>query len=621
MALIKLLDISGIFYPVWHIQSARGDVGSAASETVRILRERAADGGADFVVACCDTGRSFRHEIAKQFKTRDPEYKGYKGNRPEKDAALFAALDRVIDNLEQDGVPIMRADGFEADDVIATLTKWAVENGHDVEIVSEDKDLCALIRDADPDDNGAPSVVVVRKDGERVNADGCIKRLGVPPDRVPHMLALVGDDSDNIPGIHGIAKVNAARILWGWTDKEGWKSSPFKTFDDVVSAAVEDQADIEASVREIEIAKRHKEVHALAKKKTPDAEIASTLKLTVDQVVRLKEVPPPARLPEPHKPRFSEAVRKGIITQAENYDLGLQLTTLRFDVPLDFAAVTAPRVPKPKAPAADLTSVFDEPDNEQQEPTVQPITDAEYAPSSNETPPPAAAPAPPPVSAAPMTSPPLEQVAQAVVVTAQRPQKPQTQALTVVRPYELQLEPATFGEADKLADFISASRMFKDIESKAQALIKVAVGRSIGLNLMQSLTMLHVMEGKITMAAQLVVARVRQHPNCEYFRKVKGDDKSATWESKKRDEDRVMTWTFTIQHAKDAKLGGIWNKDKKVFREDFDPESNWTKYRPQMLSWRAALFLARDEWAEVTAGIYDPDEIREQRAAPSLEAT
>ena len=147
MSILRLLDVSGIFWPIWRIKEAKGEpIGRAAEETVRTLRERCASSDADYVVACCDAGRSFRWQIAEEYRPMLPSFPGYKGHRPAKDPAMMAALDRVIEELEADGVPVFKVPGFEADDVIATLARWAVENGLDVEIVTEDKDLRQLVR-------------------------------------------------------------------------------------------------------------------------------------------------------------------------------------------------------------------------------------------------------------------------------------------------------------------------------------------------------------------------------------------------------------------------------------------------------------------------------------------
>lgn len=588
MSLLRLLDISGCFWPIWRAKEAAGKpIGEAAAETVQILRERAAASGADFVVACCDApGRTFRHEIALEYRQTDPEYRGYKAHRPEKDAAMMACLDRVIAELEADGVSIFRVPGFEADDVIATLTTWATANGIDTEVVSEDKDLLQLVRDANPEDDSAPCVAVVRRDGTRQDSDACVKRLGLPPQLVAQFLAMAGDASDGVIGIPGVGGGWAVRLLWGRMVEGQWRPSPFRSFQAIVDAAIEDQAAVEQSERE--------RAEARANKVRP--------------------------LPAEYKAKFPENVRKSLIANGANFGIGLRLTALRTDVPLDFAQVTAPRTPKPDPRKTTIDPIFA--DMSFEEGTTMSTTEAEYAEPSNQNPVAVVAPA----NDAPSAPPSQVTAAAPPVVEITPPKKEQSLAVVQAqalaapgasREFERQLEPGNFVQAVKLAEAIARTRKVKDVTSADDVLMQMAFGRSIGLNLYQAICQFYMVEGRGTMSAQLVVARVRQHPDCVYFRKRSGDATSATWESKRKGEgDRVATYTFSIEDAKRAKLGGY---GKKEYGGDFSPDSNWTKYRQQMLSWRAALFLAREEWTEVAAGIYDPDELREQRDAPSME--
>lgn len=563
MSTIRLLDVSGIFRPLWHYHEGRGDPpGRAAEETVSALRRLAARDGADHTVACCDSGRSFRHAIGEEWKAVDSKYRGYKGHRPEKDPAMVATLRRVTEELEADGYPALAALGFEADDVIATVTAWAVGHGHDVEIVTDDKDLCALV--LDPCETvvpRVPRVVMVRRDGTVLGPAEVRAKFGVGPELVSEYLAVVGDSSDHVPGVRGIGKETAPDILLA---HGGY-------------------------------------LKALEEARREDMALANDA------------------VQETYQPLFTAAVRRRLIEGERAFRFSLRLTTLRADVPIDFAMVTAPRVPKPKTehvtidPA--LAAVF-----EQGNETMQTATEGDFSEPSNQNPAPLS-------TAAPDAAPANAQTAAPTVleVTAPRPAlapaKSTALALpgqpTIEKPFELQLEPSTFPQAVKLAEHIAKSRKLKDMATADDVLLKMAMARSLGLNLYQAMCLFDIVEGKGAMAAQLVVARVRQQPACEYFRKKSGDRNQATWISKRKGDPHEASWTFTLEDAKLAKLGGIWDKDKKAYRDDFDPTSNWTKYRAQMLSWRAALFLAREEWTEVTAGIYDPDEIREQRDAPA----
>lgn len=585
MSLIRLLDVSGMFWPIWRAKEAAGKpVGDAASETVQALREHAARGGADHVVACCDSpGRTFRHDIAEEYKALAPDYRGYKGHRPDKDAAMMVCLERVIAELDQDGVAVLRAPGFEADDVIATVTAWAKGQGHDVEIVSEDKDLLSLVVDPDPNNDGAPSVCVIRRDGTRQGADECIARLGVPPPLVPAFLAMNGDKSDGILGIPGVGGTWAVRLLWGrFDDAKQWRPTPFKRFADVVDAAVTDQNAVEQSERE--------RAEARANKVRP--------------------------LPAEYKPKFPENVRKSLIANAASFDIGLRLATLRTDVPIDFAQVTAPAVPKPRTTnewkeqrqkAANINAQIEsEPDDgpeEEEDPMSDETPTNDFATAPVVIQPPAPIPPPP---AAP-------QVVQATAPSNAPAAPPATTALALPKPkrvarsYEMELEPRSYEEAMLVAEHAADSGLFKDIRTPAQAIMLFQLGRKFGLSAVDSLRMIHMIEGKPSMSAQLIVGIVQKSQLPEFFEIEELENTHATWVTKRRGARRDVRWTFTVEDAKSAKLGGFGTKDAPP--NGFKPDSNWAKHPKAMCMWRAGVFLARAVYTDLVGGLYTPDEI------------
>lgn len=138
---------------------------------------------------------SFRNDI----------HAGYKAGRTEAPADLepqFALCDEVTRAL---GVPIFGIERFEADDVIATMTAQALDEGADVVIATSDKDLGALVSER---------VSLFDPRSETLLGPAEIEaRLGVPPDLVPDFLTLVGDAVDNIPGVPGIGAKTAAALL------------------------------------------------------------------------------------------------------------------------------------------------------------------------------------------------------------------------------------------------------------------------------------------------------------------------------------------------------------------------------------------------------------------------
>src|SRR5690606_15188168 len=111
------------------------------------------------------------------------------------------------------GLPIAEVKDFEADDVIATYTKLAREAGIEVTIVSSDKDLMQLISD------GVCMYDAMKQ--RKIFAPEVMEKFGVPPEKVIDILALMGDSSDNIPGVPGIGPKTAAELIQKYGSLEG----------------------------------------------------------------------------------------------------------------------------------------------------------------------------------------------------------------------------------------------------------------------------------------------------------------------------------------------------------------------------------------------------------------
>jgi DNA polymerase I len=159
------------------------------------------------VVAVFDAGDAGRSRM----------FAGYKAGRSETPAELQYQIDVARDHLPRFGTPTIRVDGYEADDVIASVAARLRVAGTAVHVVSGDKDLCALVVDADP------SVTVHAKRGEgweQVHETDVRGRFGVPPCLVLDLLALAGDDSDGIPGLPGIGPKTGAELLNTYGDLE-----------------------------------------------------------------------------------------------------------------------------------------------------------------------------------------------------------------------------------------------------------------------------------------------------------------------------------------------------------------------------------------------------------------
>lgn len=167
----------------------------------------------DYLVWVHDSGLSFRHET----------YPAYKATREKLTEELQAdfdrGMDRICELLEGFRIPIVTLPGYEADDVIGTLVVKGLEQKMNVVVVSGDKDFQQLVRPGvwllNPGRGGPAGV-----EEHWVGVENASERLGVPPRHVVDYLALVGDSSDNIPGVKGIGDKTACELVAQYGDLE-----------------------------------------------------------------------------------------------------------------------------------------------------------------------------------------------------------------------------------------------------------------------------------------------------------------------------------------------------------------------------------------------------------------
>jgi DNA polymerase I len=195
------------------LRTAKGENTSAAWGVVNFLLRLREKYRPDYVAWINDAGTSFREE----------RYADYKSTREKLDRELQADFDRSVERicqlLEAFGVPVIAIKGYEADDVIGTLATTGAERGLQSVIVSGDKDFYQLVGPGvsllNPG-RGGPAAV----DETWVDESNAGDRLGVPPRQVADFLALVGDASDNIPGVRGIGEKGAQKLLAEYGDLE-----------------------------------------------------------------------------------------------------------------------------------------------------------------------------------------------------------------------------------------------------------------------------------------------------------------------------------------------------------------------------------------------------------------
>ena len=143
-----------------------------------------------------------------------PEYKATRNKTPED---LHAQIPWICDVLETLGIPTLQCDGYEADDIIATVAKKCNEQGTECKILSGDKDLMQLV-----DTN---TLILKPESGAQTwkltDSDGVAAEWGVPPSQLLDLLSLYGDTADNVPGVHGVGVKTAAKLLTDYTDLDG----------------------------------------------------------------------------------------------------------------------------------------------------------------------------------------------------------------------------------------------------------------------------------------------------------------------------------------------------------------------------------------------------------------
>ncbi|MGB4596116.1 MAG: DNA polymerase I [Anaerolineaceae bacterium] len=153
----------------------------------------------DYLAVSFDKGRTFRHDL----------YTEYKGTRAKMPEDLRGQVERIREMVDSFNIPRIEVDNFEADDVIGSLAVWAEKEGLGVKIVTGDRDLLQLVTNR----------IVVSLPNTKTNAnedyfpEDVVRRMGVKPEQIVDYKALVGDTSDNIPGVRGVGEKTAITLI------------------------------------------------------------------------------------------------------------------------------------------------------------------------------------------------------------------------------------------------------------------------------------------------------------------------------------------------------------------------------------------------------------------------
>ena len=197
---LVLVDGSSYLYRAYHalpkLTSSRGEPTGAVHGVLNMINKLAAEESTDhFVVVFDAPGKTFRDEL----------YEDYKANRPPMPDDLREQVDPILEAIPAMGLPLLRIDGVEADDVIGTLARQAADSGMDVLVSTGDKDMAQLVDDR--------ITLVNTMTGAVLDRDGVKEKFDVYPEQIIDWLALVGDASDNIPGVPKVGAKTAAKWL------------------------------------------------------------------------------------------------------------------------------------------------------------------------------------------------------------------------------------------------------------------------------------------------------------------------------------------------------------------------------------------------------------------------
>lgn len=197
------------FYAIRSLANSKGQPTNAIYGFITMINKLIKEEKPEYLAIAFDLkGPTFRH---KKFE----EYKIHRKPMPDELVDQMPLIKEVVRGYN---IPLFEMQGYEADDVLATIAMKAADKGYDVYIVTGDKDMLQLV---------GPRIKVynVHKEGLIYDKEKVKERYGVPPEKIVDLIALMGDSSDNIPGVTGIGEVTARKLM-----------EDFGSFDKVLSA-------------------------------------------------------------------------------------------------------------------------------------------------------------------------------------------------------------------------------------------------------------------------------------------------------------------------------------------------------------------------------------------------
>src|SRR5277367_4180351 len=260
-----LVDGSGYLYRAFHalppLSNSKGEPTGAVLGVLNMLNKMLKEELPDRIAVVFDApGRTFRDDLFEQ----------YKEHRPPMPDDMRSQVQPLYDAVAAMGLPLLRVPGVEADDVIGTLAKQGADAGFKVLISTGDKDMAQLV--------GPQIELLNTMSNTRLDRIGVKAKFDVFPEQIVDYLALVGDSSDNIPGITGVGAKTAAKWL-----------NQYQTLDSLIAHAAEISGKVGENLRN----------------ELPMLELSRKL-ATIDTTLDLKIAPEQLSTGAPDAPRLRE---------------------------------------------------------------------------------------------------------------------------------------------------------------------------------------------------------------------------------------------------------------------------------------------------------------------------
>lgn len=225
MAKLALIDGSGFIFRAFHalpsLNTSKGIQTNAVYGFTRMVMSLIDNLNVEYIAVTFDASRkTFRNEI----------YNEYKANRPPAPDELIHQFALIREAVEALNIACLEQEGFEADDIIATYADLAEKSGFEVIIISSDKDLMQLIK--------SPNIYMydpVKK--KYIKEAEVITKFGLPPEKLIYAQSLIGDTSDNVPGVRGLGPKTAAKLI----EKYQTLAGIYNNIDDITKKGIKEK--------------------------------------------------------------------------------------------------------------------------------------------------------------------------------------------------------------------------------------------------------------------------------------------------------------------------------------------------------------------------------------------